>query len=134
MTTTSKDIPDGTGPGDAAGVERTISVVVPVYQGEHTLEALAEEIRPLTSPQRSPGGERFRVIEVILVHDGARDGSDAVMTSLAERHPFVIPVWLSRNYGQHAATLAGMACSTGEWVATIDEDGQQDPADLGRFL
>ena len=43
-------------------------------------------------------------------------------------------MWLSRNYGQHAATLAGMASATGDWVATIDEDGQQNPADIGSML
>jgi undecaprenyl-phosphate 4-deoxy-4-formamido-L-arabinose transferase len=43
-------------------------------------------------------------------------------------------VWLSRNYGQHAATLAGMASATGDWVATIDEDGQQDPVCIGDML
>ena len=37
------------------------------------------------------------------------------------------PVWLSRNFGQHAATLAGIAASGGEWVVTMDEDGQHDP-------
>jgi undecaprenyl-phosphate 4-deoxy-4-formamido-L-arabinose transferase len=46
----------------------------------------------------------------------------------------VKPVWLSRNYGQHAATLAGMASATGDWVVTLDEDGQQDPADIGSML
>jgi undecaprenyl-phosphate 4-deoxy-4-formamido-L-arabinose transferase len=48
--------------------------------------------------------------------------------------PFVRAVWLSRNFGQHAATLAGMASSGGEWVATLDEDGQHDPAALGSML
>ena len=46
---------------------------------------------------------------MLLVHDGARDGSAAVMRGLAERHPFLRLVWLSRNFGQHPATLAGMA-------------------------
>lgn len=41
---------------------------------------------------------------------------------------------LSRNFGQHAATLAGMSSSGGDWVATMDEDGQHDPADLGGML
>ncbi len=43
-------------------------------------------------------------------------------------------MWLSRNFGQHAATLAGIAASGGEWVATIDEDGQHDPEHLGALL
>ena len=44
------------------------------------------------------------------------------------------PVWLSRNFGQHAATLAGIAASGGEWVVTMDEDGQHDPEAIGALL
>lgn len=43
-------------------------------------------------------------------------------------------MWLSRNFGQHAATLAGIAASGGEWVVTLDEDGQHDPEALGSLL
>ena len=113
---------------------QAISIVVPVYQGEFTLESLLEEIEPLTTTQSTPGGVQFRVSEVILVHDGAIDGSDAVMSALASRLPFIIPVWLSRNYGQHAATLAGMASTSGDWVASLDEDGQHNPADIVHML
>jgi len=113
---------------------QTISIVIPVYQGELTLEPLLAEIEPLTSPQSTPGGVLFRASEVILVHDGAVDGSDVVMSSLAARLPFVTPVWLSRNFGQHAATLAGMASTNGDWVVTLDEDGQHNPGDIIRLL
>ncbi|HSB61743.1 MAG TPA: glycosyltransferase [Vicinamibacteria bacterium] len=111
-----------------------VSLVVPVYQGERTLEALADEVAPLTTPRATPGGRHFRVAELLLVHDGAVDRSALVMKGVAARHPFVRLVWLSRNYGQHPATLAGMASTVGEWVATLDEDGQQDPGDVGRLL
>jgi polyisoprenyl-phosphate glycosyltransferase len=111
-----------------------VSAVVPVYQGEHTLEALAEEIAPLTLSQTTPGGRRFRVVELLLVYDGAVDRSADVMRGLGSQHPFLRTIWLSRNYGQHPATLAGMASSVAEWVVTLDEDGQQDPRDIGRML
>jgi glycosyltransferase involved in cell wall biosynthesis len=115
-------------------VVHEISMVVPVYQGERTLAALAGEVAPLTVPQKTPAGRPFRVIELVMVHDGAPDDSAAVMKALAEQHPFVRVVWLSRNFGQHAATLAGMASTVGGWVVTLDEDGQQNPADIGKFL
>lgn len=111
-----------------------LSIVVPVYQGERTLEALLQEIEPLIELQATPQGRPYRVVDVVLVHDGAIDGSQRVMEHLAARLPFVTTVWLSRNFGQHPATLAGMAATAGDWVATLDEDGQQDPADLGRML
>ena len=56
------------------------------------------------------------------------------MMSLAAKMPFVTPIWLSRNFGQHPATLAGMASSNGDWVISMDEDGQYDPRDMGRLL
>jgi undecaprenyl-phosphate 4-deoxy-4-formamido-L-arabinose transferase len=70
----------------------------------------------------------------MLVHDGAIDRSDAVMTSMAAKMPFVTPIWLSRNFGQHPATLAGMASTNGDWVVSLDEDGQHDPRDIGLLL
>lgn len=118
---------------DAPDVQR-LSIVVPVYQGERTLDLLLAEIAPLTTPQATPRGRRFAVAEVVLVHDGAIDDSHVVMESLAARYPFVTLVWLSRNFGQHPATLAGMATTSADWVATLDEDGQQNPADLGSLF
>lgn len=117
----------------APEVER-LSIVVPVYQGERTLDLLLAEIAPLTMPQTTPRGRRFEVAEVVLVHDGAIDDSHVVMQSLAARYSFVTLIWLSRNFGQHPATLAGMAATSADWVATLDEDGQHNPANLGSLL
>jgi glycosyltransferase involved in cell wall biosynthesis len=111
-----------------------VAAVVPVYRGERTLGALVAELEPMTSAQTTPAGRRFRVSEVLLVHDGAVDDSASVMRSLAQRRPQVRVLWLSRNFGQHPATLAGMASTTADWVVTLDEDGQQDPRDIGRLL
>jgi undecaprenyl-phosphate 4-deoxy-4-formamido-L-arabinose transferase len=117
----------------APDVQR-LSIVVPVYQGERTLDHLLAEIEPLTRPRATRRGRPFQVAEVVLVHDGAIDNSHVVMEALAARFPFVTLVWLSRNFGQHPATLAGMAATSADWVVTIDEDGQQNPADVGSLL
>ncbi|MFD4369002.1 glycosyltransferase [Rhodococcus sp. NPDC058521] len=111
-----------------------MSVVVPVYQGEKTLESLIEEIVPWTRPSSTPGGRPMIVEEVLLVFDHGPDNSADVIRALAAAHDFVHPIWLSRNFGQHPATLAGMASSGGEWVVTMDEDGQHDPAAIGGLL
>ncbi|WP_176444399.1 glycosyltransferase [Rhodococcoides kyotonense] len=111
-----------------------ISIVVPVYQGERTLRALVDEILPLTHPSSTPGGRPMVVEEVLLVFDHGPDGSAEVIRELVERHDVVRGVWLSRNFGQHPATLAGMASSGGEWIVTMDEDGQHDPAAIGGLL
>jgi len=119
---------------DSQATPARISIVVPVYRGERTLERLVDEIVPMTQGFSTPSGRRCVVCEVVLVCDGAPDGSPQVMASLASRHPFVTPVWLSRNFGQHAATLAGLAATKGDWVATMDEDGQHNPRDIGALL
>lgn len=60
--------------------------------------------------------------------------SDDTIRELARRYPWVRPLWLSRNFGQHAATLAGMTSSGGDWIVTMDEDGQQDPSFIAAML
>ena len=112
----------------------SISIVVPVYKGENSLPALLAEIEPLTAHGVTPGGRAFIVTEVILVHDNGPDDSDETMRELEDTYSFVSTVWLSRNFGQHAATLAGMSASKGEWIVTLDEDGQHDPAHIPLFL
>ena len=129
--------------GPASGVEQrknppnhlhTVSVVVPVYRGEQTIGGLVAELDRLAAPQRSPDGATFVVDEVVLVHDHGPDRSDTVLQRLEQTCPRVRVVWLSRNYGQDAATIAGMAAAVGDWIVTMDEDGQHDPVFIGAFL
>jgi glycosyltransferase involved in cell wall biosynthesis len=114
--------------------EHVISVVIPVYGGEAHLAGVVEELEGYSATQTTPAGRPYRVAEVLLVHDGGRDDSPRVMRELAAKYSFVRPLWLSRNFGQHAATLAGIASSGGEWVVTMDEDGQHDPAAIASML
>ena len=119
---------------DPTSAVHTISVVVPVYQGEQTLQAVVEELASYLEPAVTPDGHAYVVSEVLLVHDKGPDASDVVMRKLATQIDQVRLVWLTRNFGQHAATLAGMASTGGDWIVTMDEDGQHDPADIPRFL
>ena len=128
----SRSVEDGAlMPADA---DHRISIVVPVYQGEATLPQLLQEIEPLTRTRATPDGHRYVVDEVLLVFDNGPDGSARVIRELEARYDFTRAVWLSRNFGQHAATLAGMASSGGDWIVTLDEDGQHDPALIGNLL
>jgi polyisoprenyl-phosphate glycosyltransferase len=129
-------------PGERCGVTgqarsirdpHSVSVVIPVYRGS-TLPPLVEELAKLTSEQCSPEGRRFQIVEMLLVWDRGVDGSDRVVRQLAREHKAVRAVWLSRNFGQHAATLAGMTSAGGEWIVTMDEDGEHDPAYIGAML
>ncbi len=111
-----------------------VSVVIPVYGGEKTLAALVAELEPLTRQTTTPAGHLFQVVEILPVHDCGPDESAQVVQTLAAKYPFIRPLWLSRNFGQHPATLAGMASASGDWVVTLDEDGQHNPADLARMV
>lgn len=131
-------IPESLDPvhGKSADLVRphTISVVVPVYKGELSLPALMRELEPFTRVTTSSQGATFVVNEAILVYDNGPDGSASVIRALEAEYPFTRAVWLSRNFGQHSATLAGMASSRSDWIATLDEDGQHDPADIAKLL
>ena len=115
-------------------VDHTVAVVVPVYRGQDTLPALLEEIEPFASPQVSAAGNLFRVSEILLVHDSGPDRSDLTIRALADRYDYVRPVWLARNFGSHAATLAGMSSTNADWIVTMDEDGQHNPAAIAAML
>lgn len=130
-------VPDGTGtiaenlPG-LPGV-CSISVVVPVYRGEHTIAALVRELARLATPTATELN-CFAVDEIVLVHDNGPDRSDVVLQELEHQYPQVRVLWLSRNFGQDAATIAGMATAGGDWIITMDEDGQHNPGCIANFL
>jgi undecaprenyl-phosphate 4-deoxy-4-formamido-L-arabinose transferase len=66
--------------------------------------------------------------EIILVDDGSRDGSSQLIREAARHHGGeVIGVFLTRNWGQHGAILAGFSCSKGDVVVTLDGDLQNPP-------
>jgi undecaprenyl-phosphate 4-deoxy-4-formamido-L-arabinose transferase len=109
-------------------------VVVPVYRGERTIGGLVAELHQLTRPTATPDGATFLVDEIVLVHDHGCDLSDVRLQELQQTYEQVRTVWLSRNFGQDAATIAGLSTAGGDWIVTMDEDGQHDPGFIGAFL
>lgn len=110
------------------GSERpAISIVVPVYNEEDSLEELHAQIAAaLAATGRSA--------EVIYVDDHSKDKSLAVLLGLRRRDPRVRVIRFSRNFGQTAAMGAGFDHSRGDVVITLDADLQNDPADIPRLL
>lgn len=108
--------------------EETLGVVIPVYQGAETLRPVVEELLDWSSGLNDDGV--LTLAEIVLVHDGAVDDSATVMLELEAEHEAVRAIWLSRNFGQHAATLAGCASTTTDWIVTMDEDGLHDPTSI----
>ena len=104
----------------------TVSVIIPVYSGEQFLERLVAELASIRAQWRDQGAP-MRLAEVILVDDSAIDRSPTLIDQLAGQHDWIVPLHLSRNYGQHPATVAGILYSAGRWVVTMDEDLQHPP-------
>lgn len=111
----------------------SVSIVVPVYSGERYLRQLCQRISDVRSKLIEVSAP-FQVSELIFVDDGARDASGAIIEDLGVEHDWVKPFHLSRNYGQHAATVAGIMKSSGDWVVTMDEDLQHPPEEIEGLL
>mgnify|MGYP003651639034 CR=1 FL=1 len=104
----------------------SVSTVTPVYRGEAYLRDLVaelERVRQTWTEEERP----LELLEAIFVDDSAVDGSSAVLAELAAAHPWVTVLTLSRNFGQHPATIAGILHTSGDWVVTLDEDLQHPP-------
>lgn len=111
----------------------SISIVVPVFRGEAYLQELTERV---TSLRRSAceANAPYEVAQLIFVDDSAPDGSGTLIDAIASENPWVTALHLSRNYGQHAATVAGILHSSSEWVITMDEDLQHPPERIPYML
>ena len=100
--------------------KRLVSIVIPVFNGAHT-------IRKLVS-QCIQAFERYFELEIILVNDCSKDDSYNVCLSVQKNFPNKITfLSLSRNFGEHNAVMAGLHHSNGDFVVTLDDDGQNPP-------
>jgi len=104
-----------------------VSVVVPTFRG-------AESLGELLSRLRTTMADRGIDHEVIVVNDASPDDTWDRLEKLAPEHPELVAVDLLGNRGQALATLAGLAHSRGDLVATMDDDLQQPPEELGKLL
>lgn len=100
----------------------SISIVVPCYNEEEALPLFYKEFCTLAEKM---AGESF---ELLLIDDGSRDKTLAVMKTLAAQDPRVKYLSFSRNFGKEAGIYAGLENSTGDYVAIMDADLQDPPA------
>ena len=110
-----------------------ISTVTPVFRGEKFIRDLVIELACVRDELQS---EEFpaRLVEAIFVLDGGIDNSIYILEELQTKYEWVKIVSLSRNFGQHPATVAGILHSNGDWVATLDEDLQHSPEHIKNML
>ncbi len=104
-----------------------LSVVIPVYNEEASIEPLVEEIRAALDPT----GKSY---EIVVVDDGSSDGTYPVILGLHNKEPRLKVIRLKRNFGQTAAVAAGFAYAEGDTIVAMDGDGQNDPKDIPAML
>lgn len=96
----------------------TLSFVVPCYRSEHTIGLVAEQVEALMKEHSE------YEYELIMVNDHSPDNVWEVITDLAAQNPRFHGISFAQNFGQHAALMAGYNACKGDFVVTIDDDGQ----------
>jgi undecaprenyl-phosphate 4-deoxy-4-formamido-L-arabinose transferase len=105
-----------------------ISIVIPVFNEAENLEELIKRCLAVCRRMSKP-------FEIILVDDGSFDRSADMITEAAAQHPGeIVSVFFNRNYGQHAAVIAGFAQIRGSIVVTLDADLQNPPEEIPRLI
>ncbi|SHN03514.1 undecaprenyl-phosphate 4-deoxy-4-formamido-L-arabinose transferase [Pseudomonas asturiensis] len=107
---------------------RCVSIVIPVYNEQQSLPELLRRTEAACARLRHD-------YEIVLVDDGSRDQSAEILQQAAEREGSqVVAVILNRNYGQHAAIMAGFEQCRGDVIVTLDADLQNPPEEIPRLI
>ena len=102
--------------------KKKLSFVIPCYRSENTITKVVDEIKKTVVTR-----DGFDY-EIILVNDCSPDGVWNVISKLADENDNIIGINFAKNFGQHSALLAGYKYCTGDYVVSLDDDGQT-PAD-----
>lgn len=105
-----------------------ISFVIPCYRSKETLPGVIQEIK---DTMKARGEYDF---EIILVNDASPDDTFTVITKLCEENDNITGINLARNFGQHAALMAGFHYVKGDVVVCLDDDGQTPACEVDKLL
>ncbi|MCR4705046.1 MAG: glycosyltransferase family 2 protein [Lachnospiraceae bacterium] len=105
-----------------------ISYVIPCYRSELTIAGVVDEINH--AMEGLPG----YAYEIILVNDGSPDNTMAAIRDLCKKHENITGIGLAKNFGQHAALMAGFRHVTGDYVICLDDDGQTPAEEAGKLI
>ena len=111
-----------------------VSFVVPCYRSEQTIEKVVSEITSTITTLKSKVDNDPYDYEIVLVNDCSPDGTFDVISNLVATDKHIIGVNLAKNFGQHAALMAGYAQTTGDYVMSLDDDGQTPASEMGKLL
>lgn len=112
-----------------------VSVIVPVKDEAENIAPLIAEIKAaLESLNGVPVNGGALDYEIVYVDDGSRDGTPAVLRDLMATEPRLRVLSHGASFGQSAAIISGVRAARGAIIATLDGDGQNDPADLPRLI
>ena len=106
-----------------------ISFVIPCYKSERTLASVVAE---LNDKMKSLAAQY--TYEVILVNDDSPDDTYGVIRTLATQNDNILGISLARNFGQHAALMAGFHHVTGDIVVCLDDDGQTPASEADKLI
>lgn len=105
-----------------------LSLVIPVFNEQENLHELVRRCLAVCTTLERP-------FEIVFVDDGSHDDSASIIAkAVEENRDRVIGILLNRNYGQHAAVMAGLAESRGEVMVTLDADLQNPPEEIPKLL
>lgn len=104
-----------------------VSIIVPVYEEEENLHDLFEKLDSVIADSS------YRW-EVILINDGSKDRSGAIIAEKSEQNSNYVAVQFRRNFGQTAAMQAGFDHASGDVMVPLDADLQNDPSDIPMLL
>ena len=105
-----------------------ISFVIPCYRSEYTIEAVVAEIMDTMK------GLSTYNYDIFLVNDCSPDNTFAVIRRICEKYNNVTGINLAKNFGQHAALMAGLRKSDGDIVVCLDDDGQTPADEVGKLI
>ncbi len=109
-----------------------VGFVIPCYRSEATLPKVVEEIK--TTMEALAGEGRPYDYEIVLVNDCSPDDTYGTIRKLAEGDRRIKGISLARNFGQHAALMAGFRHVDGDIVVCLDDDGQTPADEVGKLL
>ncbi len=104
-----------------------LSIIVPVYNEQDSLEELVQRIEAVATAQQYS-------LDIWFIDDGSRDASWQRITQLASTHSRVHGLKLRRNFGKAAALSAGFDHAQGDRLITMDADLQDDPNEIPALL